>query len=85
MVIPLAMLAVLAFVVIRSLMGVVAHGDAVTPVATAVAAESGIASHARANDDARGMLLPAARAADADADADAGVAVDLTAADANAS
>jgi hypothetical protein len=72
MVIPLAMLAILAFVVIRSLMEVVAHDDAAAPADAAFAAEADSPVAARANDDARTMLLPAVQEAGADAD----VAVD---------
>jgi len=75
MVIPLAMLAILAFVVIRSLMEVVAHEDAAAPADAVFATEADSPVPARANDDGRGMLLPAVH----EAGADAGVAVDLTA------
>ena len=61
MVIPLAMLAILAFVVIRSLMGVVAHEDTIAAPA-AFAAESAVPVQHR--DDVRSLLLPAAGAAD---------------------
>jgi Na+-transporting methylmalonyl-CoA/oxaloacetate decarboxylase gamma subunit len=82
MVIPLAMLAILAFVVIRSLMGVVAHEEALTAIVPEpFPAETASPARAHANDDGRGLLLPAAQAAAVDAD----VAVDLTVADANAS
>jgi hypothetical protein len=81
MVIPFAMLAILAFVVIRSLMGVVAHEDALTAIVQEPFADATvIPPRTQTVDDGRGMLLPAAREAGADAD----VAVDLTA-DANAS
>ena len=81
MVIPLAMLAILAFVVIRSLMGVVAHEDALTAIVQeSLVGETVSPAPVRANDDGRGMLLPAAREAGADVE----VAVDLTA-DVNAS
>ena len=83
MVIPFAMLAILAFVVIRSLMGVVAHEDALTAIVQEPFSDATvIPPRAQANDDGRGLLLPAAREPGAEADAE--VAVDLTA-DANAS
>jgi len=77
MIIPLAMLAILAFVVIRSLMGVVAREDASTPAALAVET----ALPVRTGDDVRGFLLPAV----GDAAADDEVTVDLNAADVSTS
>jgi hypothetical protein len=59
MVIPLLALAVLAFVVIRSLMGVVAHDDTAPSATHAYATDPGAAS-APWGDDARAFLLPAA-------------------------
>ena len=83
MVIPLAMLAILAFVVIRSLMGVVAREavPAPPPLAVEAVAETALPLRALAVDDGRALLLPAAGAAVASEDA----TVDLNAADANAS
>ncbi len=81
MVIPFAMLAILAFVVIRSLMGVVAHEDALTAIVQEPFADATvIPPRIPVNDDGRGMLLPATREAGTDAE----VAVDLTV-DVNAS
>ena len=56
MVIPFAMLAILAFVVMRSLRGVVAHEDTLTALVLATDRPESI----RADDDGRGLLLPAA-------------------------
>ena len=55
MVIPAVMLAVLALVGIRALMGVVAHDDAATTVALPAEPARGVWG-----DDARALLLPAA-------------------------
>ena len=55
MVIPAVMLAVLALVGIRALMGVVAHDDAATPASFAPEPARGVWG-----DDARSLLLPAA-------------------------
>ena len=84
MVIPLAMLAILAFVVIRSLMGVVAREDVPAPAPLAVVAETARPLHGPAGDDGRALLLPAAGTAAASDDAM--VHLDAAdAADANAS
>jgi hypothetical protein len=61
MVIPAVMLGILAFVVIRSLMGVVAREDAPAPIS--LVTESAVEPTAAAGvwgDDARSFLLPAA-------------------------
>ena len=79
MLIPLAMLAILAFVVIRSLMGVVAHED-VVPAPAALAVEAFTTDRSRDGDGLRAFLLPAS----GDAVADDDVTVDLNAADASA-
>jgi len=56
MVIPAVMLAVLALVAIRALMGVVAHDDA----ATTTMAQPSEPAHAVWGTEARSLLLPAA-------------------------
>ena len=59
MVIPAVMLALLALVGIRALMGVVAHDDTATPATAAPEPARGVWG-----DDARSFLLPAATASE---------------------
>ena len=61
MVIPAALLVILAVVVIRSLMGVVAHEDVSAPISLAHGADATpVAPTGVWGDDARAFLLPAA-------------------------
>jgi hypothetical protein len=77
MIIPAVMLVILAFVVIRALMGVVAHEDVVAPISLATEPKVEPPSPGGIwGDDARAFLLPAAsehidleQAADVDANA----------------
>ena len=60
MIIPAVMLVILAVVVIRSLMGVVAHEDVSAPISLAVEPPTPAAPTGVWSDDVRSFLLPAA-------------------------
>jgi hypothetical protein len=66
---PLVALAVLALVVIKALMGVVAHEEMAPPASVSYAEEPALATW---SDDARAFLLPAEPTPVADAVVDAG-------------